>query len=62
MLPQTTSVWLHDSQPYASGKPGAVHIHRDAALRLSQGDAQLDASLTIFEEVLVTSRLWVNLP
>jgi hypothetical protein len=24
MLPQTTSVWQRDSQPYASGKPGAV--------------------------------------
>ncbi|MEG3166558.1 hypothetical protein U1701_18520, partial [Sphingomonas sp. PB2P19] len=24
MLPQTTSIWLRDSQPNASGRPGAV--------------------------------------
>jgi hypothetical protein len=26
MLPRTTSIWQRDSQPNASGKPGAVHI------------------------------------
>ena len=25
MLPRTSSIWQHDSQPNASGKPGAVH-------------------------------------
>ncbi len=25
MLPQTTSIWQHDSLPKASGKTGAVH-------------------------------------
>ncbi|RZL19467.1 MAG: hypothetical protein EOP64_10490 [Sphingomonas sp.] len=25
MLPRTTSIWQHDSQPKASGRPGAVH-------------------------------------
>ena len=26
MLPRTTSIWQRDSQPNASGRPGAVHI------------------------------------
>ena len=33
MLPRTTSIWQHDSQPKASGRPGAVHVEfvaRDA--------------------------------
>ena len=25
MLPRTTSIWQRDSQPNASGRPGAVH-------------------------------------
>ena len=29
MLPQTTSIWQRDSQPTASGKPGAVHTLDD---------------------------------
>ena len=27
MLLQTTSIWQHDSQPKASGRPGAVQSH-----------------------------------
>jgi len=25
MLPQATSIWQRDSQPNASGRPGAIH-------------------------------------
>ena len=32
MLPRTTSIWQRDSQPNASGKPGAVHMGWWAAL------------------------------
>jgi len=35
MLPRTTSIWQRDSQPNASGKPGAVQTYweqRSAAL------------------------------
>ena len=27
MLPRTSSIWQHDSQPNASGKPGAVQLN-----------------------------------
>lgn len=31
MLPRTTSIWQRDSQPNASGKPGAVQCRRGAS-------------------------------
>jgi hypothetical protein len=31
MLPQTTSIWQHDSQPAASDEPGAVQFTDDPA-------------------------------
>jgi putative transposase len=40
MLPQTNSIWQPDSQPKASGKPGAVQIAGGGA-RLTCGYAQI---------------------
>jgi transposase InsO family protein len=40
ILPRTTSIWQRDSQPNASGRPGAVHnrwrVARRAGLQLSE--------------------------
>ena len=43
MLPQATSIWRRDSQPNASGRPGAVHPEDGAAPPLNRPlGAQLD--------------------
>ncbi|MEG3170429.1 hypothetical protein U1737_19755, partial [Sphingomonas sp. LB3N6] len=45
MLPQTTSIWRRDSQPKASGRPGAVQIAVTAALTVMSAAAWSQVSI-----------------